>query len=397
MADRFVLERIAHGRADRSVRGDRSGRGDKSLLLVLLLLVGVGLAALFSSSYFWAEQLYGDAFRLIRRQAVYVVLGVALAFVASRVSLDRLRGSVLLLLLGGLLSMILTFVPGLGEEYLGARRWILLFGYSFQPSEFIKVIVIFYLAHILSKKEDRLNDALNNIVPPMIVVGLFAAIIYLQNDFSTAAFVIGLCLLMLFVARVRFRFFVGLAVVILPLTIILLLTREHRVLRILAFIDPELDRFGAGYQVLAARIALENGGAWGAGIGQSLQKYGSLPEPHSDFVFAIIGEEFGFVGILSVVALFAAFAVKGYQIALRATDTFRSLIAFGVTSSILLQALLNMAVVCGLVPATGIPLPFFSAGGSSVLMSLLMCGLLVNVARSSDGPIVSASGDADHG
>ena len=391
MADRFVLQRIAPGRAD------RSGRGDRALLSVLFLLVGVGLAVLFSSSYFWAEQLYGDAFRLIRRQAVYVGLGVVLAFVASRISLDRLRGSVRLLLLGGLLIMVLTFVPGLGEEYLGARRWILLFGYSFQPSEFIKVVVVFYLAHILSKKEGQLNDTLNSIVPPMIVVGLFAAIIYLQNDFSTAAFVIGLALLMMFVARVRFRFFVGLAIVILPLTVILLLTREHRVLRIRAFIDPELDRFGSGYQVLAARIALENGGAWGAGIGRSLQKYGLLPEPHSDFVFAIVGEEFGFVGVLSVLGLFAVFAAKGYQIALRAADTFRSLIAFGVTSAILLQALLNMAVVCGLVPATGIPLPFFSAGGSSVLMSLLMCGLLINVARSIDRPLAAPSGVADHG
>ncbi|MCK4513824.1 MAG: FtsW/RodA/SpoVE family cell cycle protein, partial [Spirochaetaceae bacterium] len=185
MADRFVLERIAPDRADRSFRGDRS------LLLVLFLLVGVGLASLFSSSYFWAEQLYGDAFRLIRRQAVYVGLGLVLAFVASRISLERLRGNVLLLLLGGLISMILTFVPGLGEEYLGARRWIFFLGYSFQPSEFIKVIIIFYLAHILSKKEDQLNDTLNSIMPPMIVVGLFGAIIYLQNDFSTAVFVIG--------------------------------------------------------------------------------------------------------------------------------------------------------------------------------------------------------------
>ena len=376
MADRFVLERIASHRPKNQVHPD------KSLLLVMFLLVGVGLAVLFSSSYFWAEQLYGDAFRLVRRHAVYVALGTVIAFIAARIPLQRLRANVLLLLLAGLILMILTFVPGLGEEFLGARRWILLFGYSFQPSEFIKVVVIFYLAHILSSKEDQLNDTLNSIMPPMIVVGLFVAIIYLQNDFSTAVFVIGLALLMLYVARVRFRFFVGLAIVILPLTIILLLTREHRVLRILAFIDPELDRFGSGYQVLAARIALENGGLWGAGIGQSLQKFGSLPEPHSDFVFAILGEEFGFVGILSVVGLFGVFALKGYQVALRARDTFSSLIAFGVTTAILLQALVNMAVVCGLLPATGIPLPFFSAGGSSVLMSLLMCGLLINVARS---------------
>lgn len=369
MADRFVLERITPPGKDRS------------LLLVLVLLVGVGLAALFSSSYFWAQTLYGDAFRPIRRQVAFVAVGGALGFAASRVSLEWLRGKVIFMLSAGLVLMILTFVPGLGEEYLGARRWILLFGFSFQPSELIKLVVIFYLAHMLSRRQEQLNDTFNSIIPPMIVVGVFASIVYLQNDFSTAVFVIGLSLIMFFVARVRFRFFIGLMVVMLPLTVILLLTREHRVLRVLAFIDPELDRFGSGYQVLAARVALENGGVWGAGIGQSLQKIGSLPMPHSDFVFAILAEEFGFVGVMLVAGLFAAFAVKGYQLALRAEDTFRSLLAFGVTSSIVLQAMLNLAVVCGLVPPTGIPLPFFSAGGSSVIISLVMCGFLVNVAR----------------
>jgi len=369
MADRFALERIA-GR-----------RGDWSLSLVLVLMVGIGLATLFSASYYWAESLYGDPWRLVRRQALFVVLGLIFALVASRVPLEWFRKQVIAMLIAGLVLLVLTFIPGLGEEYLGARRWILLFGYSFQPSELIKVVVIFYLAHILAKKEDRLNDTINSIVPPMIVVGVYASIIYLQNDFSTAVFVIAVALIMLFIARVRFRFFIGLAVVILPLAIILLLTREHRVLRILAFIDPEMDRFGSGYQVLAARTALENGGVWGTGVGDSIQKFGSLPEPHSDFVFAILAEEFGFAGVLFVIGLFAAFATKGYQIAIRASDTFHSFLAFGVTSAIVLQALLNMAVVCGLVPATGIPLPFFSAGGSSILMTLLMCGLLLNVDR----------------
>jgi cell division protein FtsW len=384
MADRFVLERVNHRRVD------------SALLLVLVLLVGTGLATLFSSSYHWAEQLYGDPFRLIRQQAVYVLVGAVLAVVASRLPLSTMRKMVPALLAGGLVLLLLTFIPGLGEEYLGARRWILLFGRSFQPSEVTKVVTVFYLAHILSRKKEKLGDTLNSVVPPMIVVGVYAAIIYLQNDFSTAIFVVVLALLMLFVARVRLRFFAGLAVVVAPLTLILLLTREHRVLRILAFIDPELDAFVSGYQILAARTALENGGVWGAGIGQSVQKFGSLPMPHSDFVFAIVAEELGFAGVLAVLGLFIAFSVKGYLIALRSPDTFRSLLAFGVTTSILLQALLNMAVVCGLVPATGIPLPFFSAGGSSTLMSLLMCGLLVNVARA-DAAARASSGESGNG
>jgi cell division protein FtsW len=351
------------------------------MIVVLFLLVGLGLSALFSASYNWAEQLYGDPLRLIRRQAIWVSLGVTVALVTYHIPLSFLRTTVPAMLMAALVLMLLTFVPGLGEEYLGGRRWILLFGSSFQPSELVKVVLVFYLAHIMDRKKYALDDAVNSVIPPLIVVGVFGALIYLQNDFSTSLFVILLSLLVLYVARVRLRFFMGLAVVALPLTVILLLTREHRVLRILAFIDPNLDRFGSGYQVLAARRALESGGFWGRGIGQSLQKYGSLPEPHSDFVFAVLGEEMGFAGVVAVTGLFAAFAFKGYQLAFRATSTFRSLLAFGLTSVIVLQALLNMAVVCGLVPATGIPLPFFSHGGSAILMALLTAGLLLNVAR----------------
>ncbi|MFW6312562.1 MAG: putative lipid II flippase FtsW [Spirochaetota bacterium] len=368
MSERFALERTPQ-------------RRDAALMIVLVLLVGLGLSALFSASYNWAEQLYGDPFRLIRRQAIWVLLGTFVAFLAYTVSLDLLRSIIPAMVVGALGLMALTFVPGLGEEYLGGRRWILLFGSSFQPSEFVKVVLVVYLAHMLDRKRDRLDDTVNSVLPPLIVVAAFGALIYLQNDFSTSLFVVLISLLILFVGRVRLRFFFGLGVIATPLAVILLLTREHRVLRILAFIDPNLDRFGSGYQVLAAQRALEQGGLWGRGIGQGLQKYGSLPEPHSDFVFAVLGEEFGYLGVVLVLALFIAFAVKGYALAFAATSMFRSLLAFGLTSVIVLQALLNMAVVCGLVPATGIPLPFFSHGGSAILMTLLMCGLLLNVAH----------------
>ncbi len=368
MSERFALERTPQ-------------RRDAAMMIVLVLLVGLGLSALFSASYNWAEQIYGDPFRLIRRQAILVLLGSFVAFLAYTVPLNVIRSIVPAMVVGALALMALTFVPGLGEEYLGGRRWFLLFGSSFQPSELVKVILVIYLAHMLDRKRDRLDDTMNTVLPPLIVVALFGALIYLQNDFSTSVFVVLVSLLVLFVARVRLRFFFGLGMIATPLAVILLLTREHRVLRILAFIDPNLDRFGSGYQVLAAQRALEQGGLWGRGIGQGLQKFGSLPEPHSDFVFAVLGEELGYLGVVVVLGLFIAFAVKGYGLAFTATSMFRSLLAFGLTSVIVLQALLNMAVVCGLVPATGIPLPFFSHGGSAILMTLLMCGLLLNVAR----------------
>jgi cell division protein FtsW len=380
MSERFAVER-----APRSA--------DASFVVLLFLLIGFGLSALFSASYNWADQLYGDPLRLLRRQAIWVALGSLVALIAYRVPLSFLRSIVPAMIAAALGLMALTFVPGLGEEYLGGRRWILLFGSSFQPSELVKVVLVFYLAHILDLKQGRLDDTMNSVLPPLIVASVFAALIYLQNDFSTSVFVVVLTLLVLFVARVRLRFFLGLATVTVPLGVILLLTREHRVLRILAFIDPNIDRFGSGYQVLQARRALEFGGLWGQGIGQSVQKYGTLPEPHSDFVFAVLGEEVGFIGVVAVVGLFTALAVKGYRLALTATSVFRSLLAFGLTSVIVLQALLNMAVVGGLVPATGIPLPFFSHGGSAILMTLLMSGLLLNIAREEAG--LRRSGETD--
>ncbi|MFW6211915.1 MAG: putative lipid II flippase FtsW [Spirochaetota bacterium] len=372
MSERFALERIPK-------------KNDVKMALLLVLIVGVGYAVLFSASYNWAEKLYGDPFRLVRRQIFWVGLGSVACFVAYRFPLDLLRRLVPALLLGGVGLMLLTFVPGLSEEYLGARRWIYVFGTSFQPSEFVRVVLVIYLAHILSRKRNQLDDTLNNVVPPLIVVLLFAGLIYIQNDFSTAVFVTSVALAIFFVAGVRLRFFVGLCILTAPLATVLLLTREHRVLRILAFLDPELDRFGSGYQVLAAQRGLANGGLWGRGIGQSVQKYGALPEPHSDFVFAVLGEESGFLGIIAIVLLFAIFAFKGYQIAMTAKDSYLSLLSFGVTSMIVFQALLNMAVVCGLVPATGIPLPFFSHGGTAVFMTLIMVGLLLNVARDGRG------------
>ncbi len=378
MSQHFAVERMPR-------------RNDAVLMIVLFLLIGLGLSSLFSASYSWAEQLYGDPFRLIRRQALWVVVGLAAALFAYHVPLRLLRSIVPFMIVVSVGLMALPFVPGLGEEYLGGRRWILVFGSSFQPSELVKVVLVFYLAHILDRKQNSLDDTLNSVLPPMIIVGFFAALIYLQNDFSTSMFVVFISLLVLFVARVRLRFFVGLAIVVIPLAAILLLTREHRVLRILAFIDPNIDRFGSGYQVLAAQRALVQGGLWGRGIGQSLQKFGSLPEPHSDFVFAVMGEELGFAGVVVVLGLFAAFGIKGYQIAFTSTTVFRSLLAFGLTSMIVFQAFLNAAVVGGLVPATGIPLPFFSHGGSAIIMTLLMAGLLLNVSRE------EAAGGAEDG
>ena len=357
---------------------------DLVFLTVLALLVGIGTTMLFSSSHFRAENLFADPLHFLRRQAAWVVLGAGAAIIAARLSLERLRSWIPSLLLVTFGLMVLTFIPGIGVRFLGARRWIFVFGYSFQPSELVKLALVIYLAHILSRKHARIDDPVNALLPPALVVALFVILIYLQNDFSTAGFVIVIAMTLFFTAGVPIRYFFSLGAMVLPLSLLMLLTKEHRVNRILAFIDPGRDPAGAGYQVLTARAALVHGGLWGTGVGGSVRKLGWLPEAHSDFVFAVIAEELGLIGVTLIVVLFATLAYRGYRIAYRSGNRFYSLLAFGLTSSIFRQTLLNMAVVSGVVPATGIPLPFFSSGGSSVFVTLVMCGLLLNISRRND-------------
>lgn len=359
---------------------------DFPLIAVILVLIGLGMSALFSASFFRAETLFDNPYYFLRKQVMWIGVGLILAFVASRISLELVKKLLPLLMLVCLILVVLTFVPGVGARFLGARRWIFIFGYSFQPSELVKVSLVIYLAYILARKRENLDDPVNALLPPLIVVVIFSGLIYVQNDFSTTVFLVAIALVMFFVGGVPIRYFIGLAAVAVPTAALLLLTKVHRVERIIAFLQPEQYPTGIGYQVLAARSALESGGLWGAGIGESEEKFGALPEAHSDFVFAVYAEESGFLGVLGVMALFGFLAYRGYLVAARLEDHFESYLAFGLTTTISLQALLNVAVVTGAVPATGVPLPFFSSGGSSVIMTLVACGLLLNVSRRAEPP-----------
>jgi len=371
---------MTQGFAAERIQTERRGP-DLLLIAAILLLLGVGVSMLFTSSYVKASRYYGDPLYFLQRQLIPLALGLGGALIAAHVSMERIQRWMPSIVIGTVVVAILPFIPGIGQQYYGAGRWISVFGQSFQPSELVKLTLVLYLAFILSKKADTIEDPVNSLLPPVIIVAIFGTLIYLQNDFSTAFFVVFVALAMFFIANVPMQYFVGLGFMTIPLAILLLLTREHRVRRVLAFLDPERDPVGAGYQILAAREALQYGAIWGVGVGRSTKKLGGLPEAQSDFVFAIVGEELGFVGVVGVMALFTLFAVRGYQIAYRAQDRFVSFVAFGLTSSILFQTFLNLAVVAGMVPATGVPLPFFSAGGSSLVVTLVMSGLLVNCSR----------------
>ena len=354
---------------------------DFLLFLILILLAGLGVSVLFSASYYYAEKLTQDPYYFFRRQIIFIILGSIAAIIAVNTPLELWKRATPYFLLLSLLLTLLTLIPGVGLPVLGARRWLFIFGRSFQPSELVKFCLVLYLATLFSKKEERINDPLNSILPPLIVVSLFVTLIYLQNDFSTAFFILFIAIAMFFIARIKLRYFFFLGFIVLPLGVLLLFSKAHRVKRIIAFLNPALDPAGSGFQVIAARSALINGGFWGRGLGSGIKKLGGLPEAHSDFIYAVIGEEMGFLGALFVLFLFILFAWRGYSISLKAGDNFIYYLSFGITSLIFIQSLMNIAVVTGLIPATGIPLPFFSSGGSSIVLTLVMSGLLLNLSR----------------
>ena len=351
---------------------------DFFLVSIIILLLGIGLSFLFSSSYPNALRLNRPPEYFLIRQVTMAIFGILGAMIIINTPIELIKKFVLALLIASFLLSV--FVLLAGKDIQGARRWIIIANRSFQPSEVVKLALILYLADALSKKEDKLNN-LYTLSHPVVVVIIFTLLIFAQNDFSTAIFLIFTSFTIFFIAGIKYRYFLAGIIAVTPFLLLLLLSKEHRIKRIIAFLDPESDPAGVGYQIIKAVDALSSGGFWGRGIGSGVKKFGTLPEAHSDFIFAAIGEEAGFIGIFLIITLFVLFAIRGYLIAFRCTDRFSFYTAFGITTSIFYQALMNMAVVSGAIPSTGITLPFFSHGGSSIFVTLIMCGILLNLSR----------------
>ncbi|MDR2942842.1 MAG: putative lipid II flippase FtsW [Treponema sp.] len=349
--------------------------------ICVIIMFGTGLVTLYSSSYAFALRFFKDGNYFIIRQIIFGVVGIVLFFIFSIIDLDKIRKFILPLVCFSAFLCFLTRIPGIGVERYGASRWIEIGPLSYQPSEMVKVVLPLYLAHIMDKKANNLDKFYSGILPPVIVTGLFFGLIYMQNNFSTAVFIVFNAMVLFFLAGMRFRYFFAAVAMIIPVSALLVFTKEHRVRRLVSFIRPEWDPLGAGFQVSASRDAIVSGGFWGKGIGEGTRKIASIPEIHSDFIFSSYVEETGFIGILLFFALFAVFAVLGYRAALRAKTVFGRLLSASMTTMIITQALSNVAVVSGALPATGIPLPFFSAGGSSLATTLICAGMIANIAR----------------
>jgi cell division protein FtsW len=353
--------------------------------ICVILLTGTGLITLYSASYAFAQKFFDDSNYFIFKQLFFAGAGMVLFFIFSRINIENKRKFILPLLIAAAALCIIVIIPGLGVERHGASRWVKIGRFSYQPSEMVKFVLPLYLAHILDKKDDNLNTFSSGVLPPVLVTGIFLAFIYAQNNFSTAILIIFNIMVIFLLAGLQYRYFASIVLVFVPISALLVFTREHRVIRLLSYLKPEWDPLGAGYQIRASRLTIVSGGFWGKGIGQGTRKIASVPEIHSDFIFSAFIEETGFLGMLFFIVLLTAFAVTGFMAARRSESVFRRLLAAGFTAMIVSQALLNIAVVVGALPATGVPLPFFSAGGSSLVTTLACAGLIANVARKPNG------------
>ncbi|MDR2730195.1 MAG: putative lipid II flippase FtsW [Treponema sp.] len=352
--------------------------------LCVMLLMGTGLVTLYSASYSFSERFFAEGNYLIVRQLVFGAVGIICFFVFSLINLNLLRKCILPLVCVAALLCVLTLIKGIGVEHNGASRWIEVGFLTYQPSEMVKFALPLYLAHLLDKRSDNL-DNFSSLLPPVLVTGIFFGLIFRQNNFSTAVFIVINALIIFFLAGIRFRYFFAAVTMIIPISALLVFTEEYRVRRLVSFLRPQWDPLGAGFQVNASKGAIISSGLWGKGIGEGTLKIASIPEIQSDFVFSAYVEETGFIGVLLFFTMFVVFAVLGYKAALNSKTVFGRLLAAGLTTLIVSQALLNTAVVSGAVPATGLPLPFFSAGGSSLVTTLISAGLIANVARNKAG------------
>lgn len=360
----------------------RAHAPDYGLLTTVLVLLIVGLIFVYSSSYVLADVEFGDPNHFIKRQALFAVLGLIGLVITMQFDYRHLRRLSPLLMLGALVALAAVLVPGVGVESNGALRWIQVGPLPpLQPSEFAKLAVLIYMAAWLASRGDQLRDFSLGVLPFVGMVGLVAALVMLEPDLGTTVMISVITGTLFFIAGARLVHVIALAGSGIFAATLLILTGGYRMDRILSFTSAEEDPTGVGFQTLQLLVAFGSGGVWGLGLGVSRQKFFYVPGSHTDGVLAIIGEEIGFVGILVVLTLFLVLFWRAWLIMRRAPDLFGSLIAAGVLAWFAFQLLLNVGGVTRLIPLTGIPLPFLSAGGSSLLVSLVAVGLLLSVSR----------------
>lgn len=353
---------------------------DWLLIITTILLAVFGLVMVYSSSYAFALYDRGDQLFFFKRQSMWLGLSLIAFFVLMHFPFRAFKKLSPLIILVSIILLILVKTP-LGIEENNAQRWLGIAGFTIQPSEFVKVGMIIYLAQVYSQKQKYINNFLSGVLPPLIIVGLVLGLIMMQPDMGTATSILLVTGLIVFFSGARIIHLGMLGAVGASLFAYYATSESYRLNRITAFLDPFADPSDKGHQLIQSYIAIANGGLSGTGLGQSVQKLMYLPERHTDMIMAIVSEELGILGVLFIMVCYTVILFKGVLIGVRCKDTFGSLLAFGIVFQIGFQVVFNLGAVTGLLPITGIPLPFISSGGSSLLVSMISIAILANIAR----------------
>ena len=358
----------------------RKLQSDKWLFLATLALVCVSVVMVYSASAVVALERYQQPYYFVTRQVMWALLGLALLSMIMRIDYRHYRNEQVIW--AGLIVVAVLLVAVLFSRPIkGSRRWFGLGGFGIQPSELAKVAAVFFTAFVLDRRMHRINDVKYALAPIALVVGGLAGLILVEPDFGTAAALSVVVAAMVMAAGLSYRYILGLALVGLPAAYLVLMSADYRRRRFLAFLDPWADPLGDGYHIIQSLIAVGSGGVFGRGLMGGIQKLFYLPEPHTDFIFAVISEELGLIGATTVVACFGVIAWRGLRAATTAPDRFGAFLALGITMMVVAQAFVNLSVVLGLMPTKGIPLPLVSNGGSSLLVNLAAIGVLLNISQ----------------
>jgi cell division protein FtsW len=358
---------------------------DHVIMIVPLLMLTLGLIMVFSSSGVLAYDRYNDPYYFLKKQAIYAAMGLGLMLVVRKIPYQIYERWVYLILLVSLITLILVLIPGLGMRIRSASRWLKLGPIVIQPSEFAKLAIIIFLAYSLTQKQEKMKAFSIGFLPHIVVSGIFILLIEKEPDFGTAIVLAGIVFMLLFVGGTRLTHIFLTVLALSPLVAYVIMKNKMRMDRMTVFLDPWKYAQDSGYQLKHSLLAIGSGGFWGVGIGKSKEKLFYLPDSHTDFIFSILSEELGFIGVLIVMGLFAVLVYRGITLSLRARDLFGSYLALGLITLIGLQAALNIGVVSGLFPTKGMSLPFFSYGGSSLLVNMIAIGILLNISSQCRG------------
>ena len=354
---------------------------DYILLLSTILLALFGIIMIYSASFVWAEYKFNNPYKFVISQGLFLILSLFIIYIINKIKINILKEKANLILFICFILLLLVLIPGIGSVRNGSRSWFGIGGLGIQPSEFSKIGLIIYTSKYLESNNKIMKDIKSGVLPILLIIGIFFLLVMLEPDFGTAMVITLTLIVIIFTSGVKLSFFTNIALLGILGIVLLIIIAPYRMARIVSFLNPWSDPLGSGFQIIQSLYAIGPGGLLGQGFLKSRQKSFYLPEPQTDFIFSIISEEFGILGVIIVCALFFIIFYRCIKIALRQPELFKKYLAFGLSFGIIIQAILNLCVVIGLIPVTGVTLPFLSYGGSSLLVSMASIGIILNISK----------------